>query len=92
MNSLRKAIKEDQVVIGLGIAPIWRVKAPARAEIKVALDWGAATILVHDIRMAEDAATAVRTARYAPEGQHGGPGRFNTGASAEMDTSRYNLF
>jgi len=121
MRSLRKAINEDQVVIGmyigvpwleaveaagyagydfvlidtehgaidtsqaarmvlvaqgLGIAPIWRVKTPARAEIKIALDWGAAGILVPEIRTAEEAVAAVRAARYAPQGQRGvGPYR-----------------
>jgi len=121
MNSLRKAVNENQIIIGmyigvpwleaveaagyagydfvfidtehgaidtsqaagmvlvaqgLGIAPIWRVKAAARSEIKIALDWGAAAVLVPEIRTAEDAATAVRAARYAPEGQRGvGPYR-----------------
>jgi len=64
------------VAQGLGIAPIWRVKAAARPEIKIALDWGAAAVLVPEIRTAEDAATAVRAARYLPEGQRGvGPYR-----------------
>lgn len=121
MNSLRKAINEDQVVIGLyigvpwleaveaagyvgydfvfidtehgaidardaaqmvlvaqglGIAPIWRVKGVAWAEIKIALDWGAAAVLVPEIRTAQDAAAVVRAAKYRPEGQRGfGPYR-----------------
>ena len=64
------------VAQGLGIAPIWRVRAAARSEIKIALDWGAAAVLVPEIRTAEDAAAVVRAAKYRPEGQRGvGPYR-----------------
>lgn len=61
---------------GANVAPIWRVSGPSRREIKKALDWGAAGILVPEIRTAENAASIVQAAKYPPAGRRGvGPHR-----------------
>lgn len=53
------------------IACIVRVPALGNAAIKRALDMGAAGILVPQVETAEQAAEAVRLARYAPAGERG---------------------
>jgi len=64
------------VAQSLDIAPIWRVRAAARPEIKVALDWGAEGILVPEIHTPAEAEAVVAAAKYPPEGERGvGPSR-----------------
>jgi len=53
------------------IACIVRVPALGNAAIKRALDMGAAGIIVPQVETAEQAAEAVRLARYAPAGERG---------------------
>lgn len=61
---------------GVGIAPIWRVSGVSRAEIKRALDWGAAGILVPEIKTPDEARLVVEAAKYPPVGRRGvGPYR-----------------
>ena len=53
------------------LACIVRIPELGRAAIKRALDMGAAGILVPQVETAEQAAEAVRLARYAPAGERG---------------------
>lgn len=56
---------------GVDIIPIWRVSGVSRAEIKRALDWGAAGIFVPEIKTADEARLVVEAAKYPPAGQRG---------------------
>ena len=58
-------------VAGEKTACIVRVPEAAEVPIKKALDLGAAGIIVPQVNTAEQAANAVRYARYAPEGARG---------------------
>ena len=54
-----------------GITPIMRVTENSPGMILRALDAGAGGVLVPQVNSAEEAAAAVRAARYAPQGERG---------------------
>jgi 2-keto-3-deoxy-L-rhamnonate aldolase RhmA len=57
-----------QVALGCGVAPLVRVRSVRDPDISVMLDCGATGIVFPDVNNAEDAALAVRTAKFAPIG------------------------
>ena len=68
-----------------GAAPVVRVSAPDRAEIRRVLDLGPEGLIVPQIESVEDARAAVRSATYPPDGVRGVAGGRASGYGTDID-------
>lgn len=68
-----------------GAAPVVRVSAPDRAEIRRVLDLGPEGVIVPQIESVEDARDAVKAATYPPEGVRGVAGGRASGYGTDID-------